>query len=438
MEILPVGGYEEVGRNMTLIKSKDDAVIIDMGIRLDRVMIHEDTDTSKLSKSDLVGKGIIPDDSKINDKIKAIIVSHGHLDHLGAISIMASKYNVPIIAAPYTMALIKKDLSYRRKKKLKNPLKILEQGKTIQISPNMSIEFVRVAHSIPQASMIVVHTSEGNLVYALDFKFDDSPGIGRKPDYKRLKDIGKEGVKVLIVETTRVQNEGRTPSERIAKNLLEDNFLKVDDSKALVVTTFSSHIARINSIVRLAYVLDRTPVLLGRSMEKYVGIAERLNLIDLPSESHIYGNPNSIKKSLKRIKKEGIEKSLLVVTGHQGEPDALLTRMSKNKVPFQFSKGDQVMFSADVIPSPINVANRFALEELLKMKGVRLYKGLHVSGHASMEDHRDLLNMLQPENVIPSHGNLKMLATYAEIAENEGYTLNKDLFLVRNGQKVNI
>jgi ribonuclease J len=336
------------------------------------------------------------------------------------------------------MELIKKDLSYRRKKKLTNPLKILEQGKTIQISPNMSIEFVRVAHSIPQASMIVVHTSEGNLVYALDFKFDDSPGIGRRPDYKRLRDIGKEGVKVLIVETTRVQNEGRTPSERIAKNLLEDNFLKVDDSKAVVVTTFSSHIARINSIVRLAYVLDRTPVLLGRSMEKYVGIAERLNLIDLPAESHIYGNPNSIKKSLKRIKKEGIEKSLLVVTGHQGEPDALLTRMSKNKVPFQFSKGDQVMFSADVIPSPINVANRFALEELLKMKGVRLYKGLHVSGHASMEDHRDLLNMLQPENVIPSHGNLKMLATYAEIAENEGYTLNKDLFLVRNGQKVNI
>lgn len=438
MEIIPVGGYEEVGRNMTLLRAGGDAIIIDMGIRLDRVMIHEDTDISKLSQGELVKRGIVPDDSMVGNNVKAIVVSHAHLDHLGAVPLMAAKYNAPIIAAPYSIELIKKELSFKGKPKLRNSFQVLEQGGTIKVSPEISVEFVRSTHSIPQCSMVVVHTRDGKLVYANDFKLDDSPVVGRKPDYRRLKELGQEGVKGLIVETTRINNEGRTPSERIAKHLLEENLLKVDDSKALLVTTFSSHIARIDSIVGLASIIDRTPVLLGRSMEKYVSIAEGLKIIDLPRDARLYGAPKSIKQALRRMVDDGKEKYLFVVTGHQGEPDALLSKISQKKLPFQISKEDQVVFSADVIPNPINVANRYALETKLKMQGARLFKGAHVSGHAAKEDHRDLLKMLQPENIIPCHGDLRMLASYAELAENEGYGLNRDLFLVRNGQRVEL
>lgn len=439
MEITTVGGYEEVGRNMTVVKVGRGSIIIDMGIRLDRVLIHEDTDISKIKKEDLIKRGIIPDDSMVKDSVKAIVLAHGHLDHIGAVTKLAVKYSgAPIIGTPYTVELVKRELRQNGKSEVRNSAYVLEEGEILQITPEINIEFIRVTHSIPQTIMLAVHTSEGTLVYANDFKLDDSPVIGEKPDYDRIKELGKEGVKALIVETTRVEEEGRTPSEKIAQKLVEDNLVKSDPDKGLIVTTFSSHIARISGIADVASKIDRIPILLGRSMEKYAGIAERIKILDLPEDAHMYGNPKSIKKILQKIVQDGKEKYLLVVTGHQGEPDALLTKIMNNKLPYVIEKDDQVIFSANVIPNPVNEANRYALETRLKMQGARLFKGAHVSGHASREDHRDLLKILQPGKVIPSHGELRMLASYAELAENLGYCLNKDLLLVRNGQRVEL
>lgn len=436
MQVIPVGGYEEVGRNMTLVREGDNSIIIDMGIRLDRVLIHEDTDITKLSQEELVQRGIIPDDTVIKGKVNAIILSHGHLDHLGAVTLLASKYHVPVVGTPYTLELVKREL--RNHKGMKIQLHVLEEGGSLYVADGMEVEFIKVTHSIPQSSLVAVHTDDGTLVYANDFKLDDHPVIGDKPDYRRLKKLGREGVKGLIVETTRINNEGRTPSESIAKRLVEDNLMKTDPRKGLVVTTFSSHISRIKSITGMAAALGRTPVLLGRSMEKYVSIAEELGILDLPGDAHLYGDRNSIKKILSRIVRDGKENYLLVVTGHQGEPDALLSKIAGKKIPYRISKGDQVIFSADVIPNPINVANRYSLETKLKMQGARIFKGNHVSGHAAKEDHRDLIKLLQPEVIIPCHGDLRMLASYAELAEDEGYALNRDLFLVRNGQIVRL
>ncbi len=437
MEVVPIGGYEEVGRNMTLVRSGNDSIIIDMGIRLDRVLIHEDTDISKLSREELVRRGIIPDDTVIKEKVKAIILSHGHLDHLGAVTLLASKYNAPIVGTPYTLELVKRELRHVKPKKRLN-LHVLNQGESLYVSENMEVEFIRVTHSIPQSSLVAVHTNNGTLLYANDFKLDDHPVIGSKPDYRRLKKLGRSGIKGLIVETTRINNEGRTPSESIAKRLIEDSLTKTDDRKGLLVTTFSSHISRIKSITTTASAIDRIPVLLGRSMEKYIGIAEELGIIELPDNARLYGDKNAIKKILRKVVKEGKEKYLLTVTGHQGEPDALLSKIAGKKLPYRVSKGDQVVFSADVIPNPINVANRYAMETKLKMQGARLFKGNHVSGHAAREDHRDLIKILQPEIIIPCHGDLRMLASYAELADDEGYALNRDLFLVRNGQIVRL
>jgi ribonuclease J len=437
MEITAVGGYEEVGRNMTAVKIGSDTIIIDMGVRLDRVMIHEDTDITKTKKEELVRIGVIPDDSVVRGNVKAVVLTHGHLDHLGAVSKFISKYNAPLIGTQYTVELAKREIRASSKES-RNPVYAIEEGEILQATPEISLEFIRATHSIPQTIILAVHSPQGTLVYANDFKFDDSPIIGEKTDYARLKQLGKEGVKCLIVETVRVSEEGRTPSEKNAQKLLEDNLIRSDPERGLIVTTFSSHIARISSICNGAKIADRTPILLGRSMEKFVGLAERMKILELPEDAHLYGNPESVKKILHSIVRDGREKYLLVVTGHQGEPDALLTKIANRKFSYQIERDDQVIFSADVIPNPMNVANRYALETKLKIQGARLFKGAHVSGHASREDHYDLLKMLQPENIIPCHGDLRMLSTYAELAENLGYELNKNIYLLRNGQRIEI
>jgi len=437
MDITAVGGYNEFGRNMTVVSFGNDSIIIDMGIRLDRVMVHEDTDMRDMSNGEMVQKGIIPDVSSVKGKVRAIVLSHGHLDHIGAVPKLAARYNAPVIGAPYTIELLKSEKKFDKKFTFNN-FQVLNSGETIEVTPQISIEFVHVTHSIPHASLVAVHGPDGTLLYANDFKFDDFPGIGQKPDYKRLKELGKEGVKCMIVESTRVAEERRTASEKVVKTMLLDNLIKANTEKGLVLTTFSSHISRINAITQIAQLMDRKPVLLGRSMGKYSGIAEKLGIIKLPKNVETYVNPRAVKKTFKKIADEGKEKYMLIVTGHQGEPDAMLQRMANKSFDYTFDKGDQVIFSADVIPNPMNVANRYALETKLRIQGAHLIKDVHVSGHASREDHRDLLGMINPENIIPCHGDLQMQSSYAELAEDSGYEFNKNLFLVRNGQRAKL
>ncbi|MFV2041143.1 MAG: RNase J family beta-CASP ribonuclease [Candidatus Hydrothermarchaeales archaeon] len=438
MEIIAIGGYNEFGRNMTEVKVGGESVILDMGIKLDRVLIHEDTDLSAMDSAELVKRGIFPDDRFVQGNVKAIVISHGHLDHLGAVTKLADKYNVPIYGTPYTVELIKSEKKYNRGFKGGERVCAVHPGEIIEVSKNIRIELVHVTHSILQASFIVVHTPDGVLVYANDFKFDDNPGLGEKTDYNRLMELGQEGVKCLIIESTRVMEEERTPSEEIAKKLLDDTISRCDEDAGLIVTTFSSHLPRIKSILDTAQLVGRTPVLLGRSMAKYSGIGEKLGLFKLPKATSVYGTPKAVRGVLKNIDSEGRENYLIIATGHQGEHDAILSRISNRDFDYHVRKDDQIAFSANVIPNPQNVANRYVLETKLRIQGARMIKGLHVSGHAAREDHRYLLRVLNPENIIPCHGDLLMLSSYTELAESMGYELNKDIFLIRNGQKVEI
>lgn len=438
MEIIAIGGYNEFGRNMTEVKVGDESVIIDMGIKLDRVLIHEDTDLSTMNDEELVKRGIFPDHKLVQGKVKAIIISHGHLDHLGAVSKLADKYPAPIYATPYTSELIKAEKRYNRDFKGGDRVKAVHHGEIVEITPNISLEFIRVTHSILQSSFVVLHTSEGIIVYANDFKFDDTPVLGEKTDYTRLAEIGAEGVKCLVVESSRVHEEQRTPSEDIARKLLFDTISKSDEDAGLIVTTFSSHLQRIRSILDASQMVGRTPVLLGRSMGKYSSIGEKLNLIELPKVTSVYATSKAVSGILKKINQEGREKYLIIATGHQGETDAILSRIANREFEFKIQKDDQIAFSANVIPNPMNVANRYVLETKLRIQGGRMLKELHVSGHAAREDHRYLLKVLNPENIIPCHGDLAMLSSYTELAESIGYQLNKDIFLVRNGQTIRV
>lgn len=440
--IVAVGGYNEVGRNMTAIKVGDDILIMDMGLRLDRVMIHEDTQTESMHSLDLIEMGAIPDDtimSEVDGNVVGIACTHGHLDHIGAIPKLAHRYNAPIVGTPYTSELIKELIKSERKFGVHNDVRSMNAGERMDLSKNISIEFVRMQHSIIDCVFVAIHTPEGIILYGNDFKIDRTPVLGEAPDFKRLKELGREGVLAMIVECVNINKSGKTPSEQIARDMVWDVLLGTEESKSgVLITTFSSHIARIKSIVEAAEEMGRTPMLMGRSMNMYVGMAQKLGYVDMPSNLEIYGHRRSIDKALKKVMKNGKDKYLPIMTGHQGEPGATLTRVADGDTPYEFDLGDRVIFSAATIPNPMNEASRYVVETKLKMQGARLYDHVHVSGHANREDQWELLRMVQPEHVIPAHGNLSMQSSYAEMAERTGYSLGDTVHVLRNGQMLSL
>jgi ribonuclease J len=439
IEIIAIGGYEEVGKNMSAVRIGEEIIIFDMGIHLDRLHLHEDTDIDKMHSLDLIERGVIPDDTlmkDVNGKVKAIVFTHGHLDHIGAVAKLAHRYDAPIIATPFTMALIERVAKWERKFKFNNPLQILNSGEKCQISADITLEFVRTTHSIPQAVTPALHTSEGIIVYSNDFKFDNHQKISPPPDYQRFLELGEKGVLGLIVDSTRAaeREEVKTHSEKIARIVLQDILEQpLKDDQGILITTFASHIERVQAICDIVGQSDRKMLLLGRSMERYCGLAEKMGILDLPKNASIYGSPKSINRALS-LADEKRSDYVLLTTGHQGEPDALLPRIANDKTSFLVKPGDYVIISAPVIPNPLNKANRNLLEMRLKSKGARIYTNAHVSGHAGREDHRDFLRMLNPAHLIPAHGNLEMLSAYAELAEEEGYRIGKNIHLLRNGQ----
>ena len=439
VEVIAIGGYEEVGRNMTAVKVGEDVIIFDMGIHLDRISIHEDTDIDRMHSLDLIERGVIPDDTLMKDvdgKVKGIVFSHGHLDHIGAVAKLAHRYDAPLIGTPYTAALIQKQINGERKFKVNNPIKTLNPGGKMKLSEDITLEFVQSTHSISQSVFPVLHTPEGIIVYALDFKFDNHQKVSPPPDYRRLKELGRKGVLALIVESTNIKdtNEVKTYSERIARNILEDLMRgPLYEKTGMIVTTFSSHVERVQTIADIAKKSHREILFLGRSMERFCGIAESQGILKLPKNSSIYGSPKAVNKALMKAE-DNREKYLLVTTGHQGEPDALLPRIANGKTPFNIKKGDNVIISAPIIPNPTNAANRHIMERRLKASGARIYANAHVSGHAGREDHRDFIRMLKPQHIIPAHGDLSMLSAYGELAEEEGYRIGNNVHILRNAQ----
>jgi ribonuclease J len=442
IEIIAVGGYDEVGRNMTAVRCGKEIVIFDMGLRLDQLMIHEDAEVDEMHSLDLIKIKAIPDDTvlqKVEGTVKAIVCSHGHLDHIGAIPKLAHRYKAPIIATPYATELIRQQISGEKKFGVSNRLFALSAGQRYTLSPNLVLEFVHTQHSIIDTVTPVLHTPHGAIVYACDFKFDRTPVIGKPPDFARFRQLGKEGVLALIVESTYIHRPGRCPSERIARDLVRDVITSFEDDKsAILVSTFSSHISRVKTIAECAHEIGRKPVFLGRSMQKYSVTAEQMKFVSFPETASVFGDRRTVDRVMRRMMKEGKDKFLPIVTGHQGEPGSILTRVALGDTPYQLSKGDKVLFSANVIPNPMNVGARYVVTQHLKKAGARVFEDLHVSGHAYREDHYEFLQMLQPQHIIPAHADLTMTAGYADFAGDLGYTANKDVHPMQNGGRLRI
>ncbi|WP_435332684.1 RNase J family beta-CASP ribonuclease [Haloarchaeobius sp. TZWWS8] len=446
IEIATIGGYEEVGRQMTAVRAGDDVVVFDMGLNLSQVLIHDNVETEKMHSLDLIDMGAIPDDRIMSDlegDVQAIVPTHGHLDHIGAISKLAHRYNAPIVATPFTIELVKQQIEGEQKFGVENDLVKMDAGETMSIgdSGQVELEFVNVTHSIIDAINPVLHTPEGAVVYGLDKRMDHTPVIGDPIDMKRFREIGREGNGVLcyIEDCTNANKKGRTPSEAVARRHLKDVLYSLEDYKGgIVATTFSSHIARVKSLVEFARDIGRQPVLLGRSMEKYSGTAERLGFVDFPGDLGMFGHRKSVDRTFKRVMKEGKGNFLPIVTGHQGEPRAMLTRMARGETPYQLDDGDKVVFSARVIPEPTNEGQRYQAEKLLGMQGARIYDDIHVSGHLNQEGHYEMLQALQPQHVIPAHQNMKGFSGYVDLAESEGYKMGRDLHVTRNGNMIQL
>jgi ribonuclease J len=427
IEIRTIGGYGEVGKNMTAVRVDNEVVIFDMGIHLPNYIKfteEEGENIVKLSKKALMSVEAIPNDSIINDwtkMVKAIIPSHAHLDHVGAIPYMSSKYNCPVICTPFTAAVIRSILK-DEKIKIQNNIKILNPNASMQLSDDLKIEFINMTHSTPQTVMIALHTKYGIILYCNDFKLDNNPTLGRKPNYDALKDAGKKGVLVAIVDSLYCDQRVKTPSELVAKEMLKDVLLGVHSGgHAVIVTTFSSHIARLKSIVQYAKQLDRKVVFLGRSLSKYINAAKDSKVIDLQKEGEVCGFARKIKKKLSQIDKKGAHKFLIIATGHQGEPKSVLSKMMRRVFPFHFCTEDHVIFSCKTIPTSINEELRANLETNLKKAGIRIFKDIHVSGHGGYEDIRDLLRMTTPTHVIPAHAASKGVNAFIDLAKELGY-----------------
>ncbi|MDY6817104.1 MAG: ribonuclease J [Halobacteriales archaeon] len=443
IEIATIGGYEEVGRQMTAVRAGDDVVIFDMGLNLSKVLIHDNVETETMHSLDLIDMGAIPDDrvmSELQGDVQAIVPTHGHLDHIGAIGKLAHRYNAPIIATPFTIELVRQLIENEDKFGVDNDLVKLDAGDSMTIGDGgLELEFVNVAHSIIDAINPVLHTPEGAIVYGLDKRMDHSPVLGDPIDMKRFREIGREGVLCYIEDCTNANKKGRTPSESVARRHLQDVLYSMEDyNGGIVATTFSSHIARVTSLVEFAKDIGRQPVLLGRSMEKYSGAAERLNFVEFPEDLGMFGHRKSVDRMFKRIMNEGKEDYLPVVTGHQGEPRAMLTRMARGETPYELDKGDKVIFSARVIPEPTNEGQRYQAEQLLSMQGARIYDEVHVSGHLCREGHYEMLNALQPQHVIPAHQDMAGFSGYVELADDEGYTMGRDLHVSHNGNMIQL
>jgi len=441
MKIHAIGGYSEVGKNMTALEIGDDVMIFDSGLYLPAIVAVAEREKIPTEKG-MRAIGAIPDDlylqkKGLREKVRALLVSHAHLDHVGALPFNAHYYKAPVLGTPFTMEVLK-TLIADSSQKFKNRIIPIRSNGSFNIKgrKKYKVEFLNMTHSTIQCTAVALHTPKGIILYVNDYKLDNTPVVGDKPNYKRLKELSKIGIKALIVNSLYAPKEIKTPSEKIARTLLEGVLFTTDNRKSgMIITTFSSHIARLKSISEFGKKLGRKVIFLGRSMNKYMNAAK--NAGALPFRGKVFSYKRQVESILRKANKNKTE-YLVVCTGHQGEPGSILDRISRDKLPFRLAKEDHIIFSSKTIPSPINEVTREQLEKRLRSHNVRIFDNVHVSGHGGREDLRDLIKLTNPEHVIPTHGDLKKLMAGADLAEELGYKLDKTVHIMQDAKAIEL
>lgn len=400
LSLIPLGGVGEVGKNLWLVEQGDEILVLDCGVMFpDEEMLGVDL--------------VIPDITYLKeraDKALAIVLSHGHEDHIGALPYVLQQLQLPIYGTPLTLGLLEPKLEEHgllRGAKLHK----IAAGQRIKIG-SFDLEFIHVNHSLPDVVAIAIRTSVGLILYATDFKFDHTPIDGRVTDLQRLAELGREGVLCLLSDSTNAERPGYTPSERVVGRQLVEAFSKAEGR--VIVATFASNIHRVQEVLDAAHRFNRKVAVIGRSMVKNVEIASRLGYLDVPE---------GIMVDEAELERLPPEKVAVISTGSQGEPMAALTRMAMNEHRrISIGPGDTVIISASPIPGNERAIGR-TINHLFRLGANVIYHGLsdiHVSGHANQEELKLMLNLTRPRFFVPIHGEYRMLVTHARLAEAVG------------------
>ena len=398
VKIIPLGGLEQIGMNITAIEYEDTIVVVDCGLSFpDDEMLGIDL--------------VIPDVTYLKenaDKVKGLVITHGHEDHIGAIPYVEKEINMPIYATKLTMGIIEGKLKeHNLMQSIKR--KVVKHGQIINLGC-LRVEFIKTNHSIADASALAIYTPAGILVHTGDFKVDYTPVFGEAIDLQRFAELGKKGVLSLMCDSTNVERPGFTMSERTVGKTF-DNIFADNQSHRIIVATFASNVDRVQQIVNSAYKYGRKVVVEGRSMVNIITVAQELGYIRIPDNTLI---------DIEQLKNYPDEKTVLITTGSQGENMAALSRIAANiHKKVSIKPGDTVILSSTPIPGNEKAVSRIINE--LEMKGAKvIFQDTHVSGHACQEEIKLIYTLTKPKYAIPVHGEYRHLKRHAELAESLG------------------
>lgn len=410
VKIIPLGGLEQIGMNMTAFEYEDSIIVVDCGLSFpDDEMLGIDL--------------VIPDVTYLKEninKVKGFVITHGHEDHIGALPYVLRDINVPIYATKLTIGIIENKLKEHNLLKT-TKRKVIKYGQSINLGC-FRIEFIRTNHSISDASAFAIFTPAGTIVHTGDFKVDYTPVFGNIIDLQRFGELGKKGVLALLCDSTNVERPGYTMSEKTVGKVF-DNIFADNVRSRIIVATFASNVDRVQQIINSAAKFGRKVVIEGRSMVNIISIAQELGYINIP---------DNILIEIEQMKNYPDEQLTLITTGSQGESMAALSRMAASihkKVTIK--PGDTVIFSSNPIPGNEKQVSKVINE--LSMKGAKvIFQDTHVSGHACQEEIKLIYALTKPQYAVPIHGEYRHLMKHAELAQTMGIP-KENVFIISSG-----
>lgn len=411
VNIIPLGGLGEIGKNMTAFRCGDEIILVDAGL-----MFPED---------DMLGIDlVIPDITYLlenKDKVKAIFLTHGHEDHIGALPFVMKQINVPVYGTALTLGILQGRL--KENGVSSEPCKTIKPGDKINVG-SFKVEFIRVNHSIPDAVALAIHTPIGLIIHTGDFKFDQTPVDGQVTEFNRFAEFGDKGVLMLLADSTNAERPGYTPSEKVVGLTFDDEFRTAKNR--IIVATFSSNVHRIQQVVDSAVRYKRKVAVIGRSMVNVVNISIELGYLKIPEGVLI---------DIDETSNYAANQIVIITTGSQGEPMSALTRMAMNDhKKVDIMPGDTVIISATPIPGNEKLVSR-TIDHLYKLGAEVVYEksvGVHVSGHASQEEIKMMHNLVRPKFFMPVHGEYRHLIKHAQLAQSLGMP-KENIIIGENG-----
>jgi ribonuclease J len=418
LKIIPLGGLHEIGKNITVFEYEDEIIVVDCGL--------------SFPEDDMLGIDlVIPDITYLEknvEKIKGLVITHGHEDHIGSVPYLLKKINIPIYATRLASGLIRNKLEEH---KLLRSTKLIEvmQGQTIELGNNFKVEFIRSSHSIPDSVMLAITTPAGTVLHTGDFKIDYTPIDGKMMDFGRIAELGNQGILALMSDSTNSERKGFTMSESSVGEVFDKLFLNC--TKRIVVATFASNVHRVQQIVNSAVKYNRKIAVCGRSMINMINTARELGYIECPENLFI---------DIDMINSYTDEQLVIITTGSQGEPMSALTRMAAgDHRKVKITQNDLVIISATPIPGNEKFVSK-VIDDLMQIGAEVVYSSLydiHVSGHACQEEQKLILALAKPKYFIPVHGEYRQLIAHSETAQSMG--IDKDnIIMLSNGRVLEI